>query len=107
MITFAPSRGGIGIKLNIPKTRLIITPISKNVQPTECVGNKPILKIDAKMIASAKFAAGPARAVKNNPCRGFLKFRGFIGTGFAHPKITGECVRIRIAGKRTVPNGSA
>ncbi len=39
-------------------------------------------------IASKKLLNGPANETKKRSLLGFLKYRGFIGTGFAHPTFT-------------------
>ena len=59
-------------------------------------------------MAMIKFIAGPAIATLSCPHFWSIKLRGFMGTGFAQPKI-GPLPRVRIkviVGKRKEPTGS-
>ena len=61
-----------------------------------------------KIIAIKKFTAGPAIATFKSPCFRSRKLLGFIGTGFAQPKI-GPLPKVAtsiINGKRIEPKGS-
>ena len=71
--------------------------ISKNMAPLNTMANIP---------ASNKLMSGPPSADHIIPFLGFLKFMGLIGTGFAHPKTTGDFIKISITGTIIVPNGS-
>jgi len=64
-ITFEPSNGGIGIRLNIPNSKLIYTinPEMLNIGPL----TNPNLITIAKTIAIKKFDAGPASATIAGP----------------------------------------
>lgn len=48
----------------------------------------------------------PAMETRKVPYLRFLNLRGFIGTGFAHPKRMGEDMSIRRAGRIIVPKRS-
>lgn len=93
-ISFDPSSGGIGRRLNIPKNRLYVT-IKFNTYnailvPNDC-GIKPIRCIrSAAIMAIITFVNGPTSETR---ARSFLpswRLNGSIGTGFAPPKITGD-----------------
>jgi hypothetical protein len=96
--TLPPSSGGIGIILNAARTTLMITLdlniIIKGISTVALrdSGNTKergtminlmiiILPIDRRILV-----IGPAAAEIAISRLGFLKFIGFIGTGFAYPK---------------------
>jgi hypothetical protein len=61
-----------------------------------------------KKIAIKRLVKGPAKETLTTPHFLSLKFRGFIGTGFAQPKI-GPWPKVKInkvKGKKIVPMGS-
>jgi hypothetical protein len=96
-----PSKGGIGIKLNIAKTRFMSI---ANLRNSEIRIEKFNLKSKLKDIAKIIFAKGPAIPTKTISLLGFLKLKKFIGTGFAQPKITLEPKIAKDKGKIIVPN---
>jgi hypothetical protein len=55
--------------------------------------------------AARMFASGPAAEIQRLSCRGFLRLKGFTGTGLAQPK-GGAFIKTRRSGSRTVPKGS-
>ena len=55
--------------------------------------------------ATDKLDKGPAAEINRLSRLGFLKLKGFTGTGFAQPK-GGAPMMIRITGSRMVPTGS-
>lgn len=101
--TLEPSRGGIGIRLNMAKTRFMSI---ANLRNSQIQSGKFILKIRLKNIARHIFAKGPAIPTKRISLLGFLKLKKFTGTGFAQPKITLEPKINKDNGKIIVPNRS-
>jgi len=57
-------------------------------------------------MARKRFIRMPAMETRKVPYLRFLNLRGFIGTGFAHPKRMGEDMSIRRAGRIIVPKRS-
>ena len=106
-----PSRGGMGIKLNIPSKIFKNTTIpSKSIKGSSW-GTWTNLIINPKTMAKAKFAATPAMETFKVPHFLSLKLYGFTGTGFAHPKINGcppgkRDMSINRRGRITEPKGS-
>lgn len=98
-----PSKGGIGIRLNMAKTKFIRTAILRNSQIKKGIF---IFKIKLKIIARDIFAKGPAIPTKTISLLGFLKLRKFIGIGFAQPKMILEPKINKDNGKIIVPNRS-
>ena len=88
------------MRLNKPRIKLMVTKKRKISLGTS-------LKITEKTTAAAKFEAGPAKAVIAESRRGRLKFKGFIGVGFAHPNtnLPWDIINNKI-GTITVPTGS-
>lgn len=103
---FDPSRGGIGSKLNIPRSKFnctILNKISRRIVGTRGPSN---LISKAKTTAIRKFIKGPAsetRAMSFLPSR---RLNGSTGTGLAAPKIIGEPERIRRSGSKMLIQGS-
>lgn len=60
-----PSNGGIGIKLNVPKRKLYIEIMPKGAKNESGIGKNLIAS--AKIMATKKFDAGPARETFNSP----------------------------------------
>ena len=106
-MTREPSKGGIGIKLKIPKTTLIIIPNSKS--SCKKVGKESERKA-LKNNARIKLLNGPMRPTHIIPFLGFVKFEGLMGTGFAYPKVKGYPAWVVISksvmGTIIVPKGS-
>ena len=66
------------------------------------------LIINPKITATAKLTEGPAIATFKDPHRLSLKLKGFMGTGFAQPKM-GPCPKVTKSstkGSKTEPMGS-
>lgn len=117
--TLPPSRGGIGIILNAARTTLIIT-LDVNIMIKGFItvmlmasGNKAEsgiminLRIRMLKIERSILVIGPAAAEMAISLLGFLKFIGFMGTGFAYPKTNWPLVNIiSIRGISIVPIGS-
>lgn len=110
-----PSSGGIGSKLNTPKSKFINTPyLSKlPIRAGNVTGKTSrIRKTSAQKIANPKLAKIPADDTKSSPFLIFLKFKGLTGTGFAQASIGPGGVPVSIAGikikagRRIVPIGS-
>lgn len=109
--TFDPSSGGIGIRLNIPRSKLSLTTINKNqFKIADIFGSKgrkiSNLISKAPIAAIKKFVAGPARDTIAISFLPSLKLNPSTGTGFAAPKITGEPDSIKIKGKAILIIGS-
>ena len=107
--TFEPSRGGMGIRLKIAKSKLYWTTMYKN-QPTNA-GDATCVALSnrkraAAVIAKSTFVIGPARATRATSFLPSLRLNGSTGTGFAPPKIMGEPERIRARGSKIVINMS-
>ena len=85
---FAPSSGGMGIKLNMPSPTLMLANINRKLSIYDTItfsnGDNAARKNSATK-ASIRFETGPASAVMAIPCLGFLKFLMLTGTGFAQP----------------------
>ena len=64
------------------------------------------LNAKANIVASNRLISGPPNADHIIPFLGFLKLRGLMGTGFAQPKTTGDCIMTSKIGTKIVPNGS-
>lgn len=99
-----PSSGGIGIKLNIIKTKLMVMIEVRSKGMLFPVGMK--FKNSEKITAVAKLATGPASAVRSRSFNGFLKLYGLTGTGFAQPNTKPVPEKMRSAGSKTVPTRS-
>src|SRR6185436_6832855 len=97
-----PSRGGMGMRLNVPKTKFITAASSKIGAETKFTAcNKmPYFKISAQTIAKIKLLKGPARLTIIIPKRLGLKESKSTGTGLAAPKITGELEINKISGSK-------
>lgn len=103
--TFEPSRGGIGTKLKIIKTKLIYTiKLTKPVKVKLAIGKN--LKNKPKNKAIIKFPKGPAIATLASPYFLSLKLFGLYGTGLAQPKRKGLPVKTKTSGRKKDPNHS-
>jgi len=99
-----PSKGGIGIKLNNPRTILYKTTIAAMVKKLS--GREGMnLIINPKIKARVKLDKGPANETFKSPHLLSLKFMGLIGTGLAHP-IMGIPENNKSMGKRIEPTKS-
>ena len=100
-----PSKGGIGMRLNKPKTKFkLMVWISRPCPSSEMLGS--IRKTIAATIASKKLVAGPASDTKIIPHLRLRKFRKSTGTGLAAPKRMGELTNSKNAGNKIEPNKS-
>jgi hypothetical protein len=97
-----PSRGGMGIRLNTARIKLRKAP-RINIFFNGKLSLIKTIRIKAKNI----FAKGPDKPIHLISFFGFLKWLGFIGTGFAYPiaNVPRERIRRKI-GKSTVPKVS-
>ena len=111
--TFEPSRGGMGIRLNMARRTLslISVPIIKPKKEESIISESGILgkaiqaMIEART-ASRTFVKGPARETSAISFLPSLKLKGSTGTGFAPPKMIGEPEIMSMRGNRTLMNGS-
>ena len=117
-----PSRGGMGIRLNVISTMFISAYCKKNsceMLTALIVSNLTASDVMCVMQSGgilqrrcnipmpirdwSKFDAGPAIDVIQNACRGLRVLERFIGTGFAHPNIMLDFVSANIKGNKIVP----
>ncbi len=82
-----PSSGGIGIRLKIARTRLIIAKVRRKVEKGEFGRGLKILLTKAVTKSIRIFERGPAKEVKAVPSRSLSKFLVLIGTGLLHPNL--------------------
>ena len=101
-----PSNGGIGIRLKMPNITFIIIACDNKNFIIITFAKIGILRNNANKTAIKIFANGPARPTQNTSFFGFFKKLKFIGTGFAHPNTTGECINNKKIGKMIVPTKS-
>ena len=88
-----PSKGGIGIRLNIAKRKLYIEIILKNKNKE--AGKLKNLIGRAKRMPTMILIPGPAKETLSSPHLLSLRLFGLIGTGFAQPK-TGPLPKVNI-----------
>lgn len=99
-IILEPSRGGIGIKLNIAKEifrRTMNSNIGKRDPSCKNLSAVP------KMSAINRFEIGPANATSGSAIFRCLKLYGLYDTGFAHPIMNGEPMINKNRGSNTDP----
>lgn len=99
-----PSSGGMGTKLNVPKTMLIKAAKPKIGPEIWLV--RPNLITPKNKIANKKLLSGPAKATSAIPNLRGLKAEKSTGTGLAAPKIMGEPTANNKSGNKIEPNGS-
>lgn len=107
--TLDPSRGGIGNKLKIARSKLICTiKISTGrIRAKNVIENIEISFINRlKIIAIKMFVSGPAMDTMAKSFLPSFRLNGSTGTGFAAPKITGEPDKIKISGNAMLITGS-
>lgn len=91
---FDPSSGGIGIRLKKASAKFICMKrkrrrkkrLSEKRKSSTPFPKKFLIK-NADKMPTAKFEAGPADATIAISLNGFLKLKGFTGTGLAHPNL--------------------
>ena len=105
--TFEPSRGGIGIRLNMARRRFIFTMVYKIAVINPNPRNGEVTwRIMAVIMAIITFVRGPASETIAISFIPSLRLKGSTGTGLAAPNITGEEDNIRRSGRSMLMTGS-